>query len=66
MTRNKFNAAIAKREANLQRLTKLLSAERQLNTALSNMAFLPATQQKPAHLKELRKATTIKRKLTEG
>jgi len=65
MTRNKFNAAITRREATLQRYKALLAAERRLNTALSNMAFLPAAQQKPAHLKELRKATTIKRKLME-
>ena len=64
MTRNKFTAAIAKREATLQRYKALLSAERRLNTALSNLAFMP--QQRAAHLKELRKATTIKLKLTEN
>lgn len=64
MTINRAKAAIAKREANLQRLKALLAAERRLNTALSNLAFLPT--QKAAHLKELRKATTIKRKLMDG
>lgn len=65
MTRNRAQAFIARREANLQRLKALLAAERRLNTALSNLAFLPAAQQKAAHLKELKKATTIKRKLME-
>lgn len=63
MTLNQAKYAIAKREATLQRYKALLSAERRLNTALSNLAFMP--QQRAAHLKELRKATTIKRKLTE-
>jgi len=61
MTIKQAHYAIAKREANLQRLKALLAAERRLNTALSNLAFTPT--QKAAHLKELKKATTIKRKL---
>lgn len=65
MTRNKFNAAIARREVTLKRLRALLAAERRLNNALSNMAFLPASQQRAAHLKELRQATTVRRKLME-
>ena len=63
MTLNQAKAFIVKREATLRRLKAQLAAERRLNNALSNLAFLPT--QKAAHLKELREATTIKRKLVE-
>ncbi len=63
MTRNQAKAFIVKREATLRRLKAQLAAERRLNNVLSNLAFLPT--QKAEHLKELRKATTIKRKLLE-
>ena len=65
MTRNKFTAAITRRETTLKRLRALLAAERRVTNALSNLAFLPAAQQNAAHLKELRQATTIKRRLAQ-
>lgn len=66
MTRDKYRRRSECYAAAIKRLTKQLAAEKRLNAALSNLAFLPKDQQNPVKLKELAKATAAQKKLTVG
>jgi hypothetical protein len=61
----KFRIMANARKKTIQRLTKELSAEKRLNNALSRLAFAPADKQKAGVMKELRRCTTIRRKVAE-
>lgn len=65
MTRNQYKSLAEKRAQTIRQLTRQLQAEKRLNNALSKLGFYPQDRQNPAKLKEVRKATTIKRNLLE-
>jgi len=65
MTRNNYRALAERRLETIKRLTKQLQAEKRLNNALSKLAYQPKDKQNPARLKEVKKSTTIRRKLME-
>ena len=64
MTRNRYKTLAAHRLATIRQLRMRLAAEQHLNDALSRLAF--GAKQEPARLKEVRRATTRRRKLLEG
>lgn len=63
MTRGHYKMLAERRIATIKQLTKELQAEKRLTNALSRLEFHP--KQNPARLKEVKKATTIKRQITE-
>lgn len=63
MTRGHYKSLAERRLAQIKHLQKELKAEKRLTNALSRLEFHP--KQNPARLKEVKKATTIKRKVTE-
>ena len=63
MTIGHHKASRAKMKQTIYQLRRQLAAEKQLSGALCKLAFMP--DQNPAHLKEVNRALTIRRKLKE-
>jgi len=63
MTREQYKSLANRRLATIKVLKRRLAVEMQLNKAMSKLDFTP--KQNPARLKEVRKSTTIRRKLME-
>jgi hypothetical protein len=63
MTIRRHKAAHAKMKQTIYLLRRQLAVEKQLSGALCKLAFMP--DQNPAHLKEVNRALTIRRKLKE-
>jgi hypothetical protein len=63
MTIGRHKVVHAKMKQTIYLLRRQLAAEKHVSSAISNLTFAP--NQNPAHLKELNRALTIRRKLKE-